>query len=193
MRILVFDNYDSFTYNLVHYLEMLTVAPIEVHRNDKITLKEIEKFDKIVLSPGSGIPSESGILLDVIKTYAVTKSILGICLGQQAIVEAFGGSLRNLDEVFHGVSTPATIIVDDILFKNIPRKINIGRYHSWVAEKNNFPEELQITALDEVGEIMALRHKKYDIRAVQFHPESILTEFGLQIMDNWINLPNSTS
>lgn len=186
MKILVFDNYDSFTYNLVHYLEMLTDSIIEVHRNDKISLKKIEEFDKIVLSPGPGLPADAGILLDVIKTFAPTKSILGICLGQQAIVEAFGGSLKNMDNVFHGVSSPIKIIEDDILFKNIPEKINVGRYHSWVAKKSDFPEELEVLAVDESGEIMALRHKTYTIHAVQFHPESILTEHGLQLIKNWV-------
>ena len=186
MNILVLDNYDSFTYNLVHYLEKVSDAEIEVHRNDKISLKDIEQFDKILLSPGPGIPSEAGILLDVIKTYASSKSILGVCLGQQAIAEAFGGSLNNLAEVFHGVSTPIEIIVVDILFKNIPTKLNVGRYHSWAVNKNDFPKELEITAVDEQGSIMALKHKTYDVKGVQFHPESILTEHGLKMIENWI-------
>ena len=186
MKILVLDNYDSFTYNLVHYLEMVTDATIEVHRNDKISIKEIEKFDKIVLSPGPGIPSEAGILLDLIKTYAPTKSIFGICLGQQAIAEAFGGSLSIMQEVFHGVSTPVKIIADDLLFKNIPRQLNVGRYHSWIVNKNDLPKELEITCIDEFGGIMALRHKTLDVCSVQFHPESILTEHGLEIIKNWV-------
>ena len=186
MKILVLDNYDSFTYNLVHYLEKVSDAEIEVHRNDKITLPEIAKFDKILLSPGPGIPSEAGILLDVIKTYSSTKSILGICLGQQAIAEAFGGSLNNLSEVFHGVSTPIEIIANDVLFKNIPKKLNVGRYHSWAVNKDDLPEELEITAVDESGSIMGLKHKKYDVRGVQFHPESVLTEHGLQMIENWV-------
>jgi anthranilate synthase component 2 len=186
MKILVFDNYDSFTYNLVHYLEKVSDATIEVHRNDKIMLKEIEQFDKIVLSPGPGIPSEAGILLDVIKTYAPTKSILGVCLGQQAIAESFGGSLNNLTEVFHGVATPIEILGDDILFRNIPKKLKVGRYHSWAVNKNDLPNDLEITAVDEQGSIMALRHKTYDVRGVQFHPESILTEHGLQMIENWV-------
>lgn len=185
MKILVFDNYDSFTYNLVHYLEMATDATIEIHRNDKISLKEIERFDKILLSPGPGIPADAGILLDVIKTYATTKSILGICLGQQAIAEAFGGSLSNLNEVFHGVSTPVEIIANDSLFKNIPKKFNVGRYHSWIVNRTDLPKELEITCIDESGCIMALRHKTLDIRSVQFHPESILSEHGLEIIKNW--------
>ena len=186
MKILVFDNYDSFTYNLVHYLEMATDAIIEIHRNDKINLKEIEQFDKILLSPGPGIPADAGILLDVIKTFATTKSILGICLGQQAIAEAFGGSLSNLNEVFHGVSTPVEIIANDSLFKNIPKKFNVGRYHSWIVNRTDLPKELEITCIDESGCIMALRHKTLDIRSVQFHPESILSEHGLEIIKNWV-------
>lgn len=187
MKILVLDNYDSFTYNLVHYLEKVSDAVIEVHRNDKITLEEISKFDKILLSPGPGIPSEAGILLDVIKTYAASKSILGVCLGQQAIAEAFGGSLNNLSEVFHGVSTPIEIVGEDVLFKNIPKKLNVGRYHSWAVNENDLPKELEITAVDEHGSIMALKHKTYDVKGVQFHPESVLTEHGLQMIENWIN------
>lgn len=187
MKILVFDNYDSFTYNLVHYIEMATDATIEIHRNDKISLKEIERFDKILLSPGPGIPADAGILLDVIKTYATTKSILGICLGQQAIAEAFGGSLSNLNEVFHGVSTPVEIIANDSLFKNIPKKFNVGRYHSWIVNRTDLPKELEITCIDESGSIMALRHKTLDIRSVQFHPESILSEHGLEIIKNWVS------
>lgn len=186
MRILVLDNYDSFTYNLVHYLEKVSDAEIEVHRNDKITLKEIEQFDKILLSPGPGIPSEAGILLDLIKTYASSKSILGVCLGQQAIAEAFGGSLNNLSEVFHGVSTPIEIIGEDILFKNIPKKLNVGRYHSWAVNKNDLPKDLEITAVDGQGSIMALKHKTHDVRGVQFHPESVLTEHGLEMIENWV-------
>ncbi|HLC83603.1 MAG TPA: aminodeoxychorismate/anthranilate synthase component II [Bacteroidia bacterium] len=186
MKILVLDNYDSFTYNLVHYLEKVSDASIEVHRNDKITLKKIEKFDKILLSPGPGIPSEAGILLDVIKTYASSKSILGVCLGQQAIAEAFGGSLNNMAEVFHGVATPIEIIAEDSLFKNIPKKLNVGRYHSWCVNKNDFPKDLEITAVDKEGNIMALKHKIFDVKGVQFHPESVLTEYGLQMIENWI-------
>lgn len=186
MKILVLDNYDSFTYNLVHYLEKVSDAEIEVHRNDKISLKDVKKFDKILLSPGPGIPSEAGILLDVIKTYASSKSILGVCLGQQAIAEAFGGSLNNLSEVFHGVSTPIEIIAEDSIFKNIPKKLNVGRYHSWSVNKNDLPKDLEVTAVDEQGSIMALKHKVYDVKGVQFHPESVLTEHGLQMIENWI-------
>ena len=186
MKILVFDNYDSFTYNLVHYIEKATDAVIEVHRNDKISLKEIEQFDKILLSPGPGIPSQAGILLEVIKTYGPSKSIFGICLGMQAIAEVFGGSISNSQEVFHGVAMPLEIVADDILFKNIPKKFAVGRYHSWVVNKNSLPNELEITCIDEPGNIMGLRHKTFDVRGVQFHPESILTEHGLEIIKNWV-------
>ncbi|MCX6297261.1 MAG: aminodeoxychorismate/anthranilate synthase component II [Bacteroidetes bacterium] len=186
MKILVLDNYDSFTYNLVHYLEKVSDAEIEVHRNDMIPINDVDRFDKIVLSPGPGIPSEAGILLDVIKMYAEKKSILGVCLGQQAIVEAFGGSINNLNEVFHGVATPIEIIDEDILFKNIPKRINVGRYHSWAVNKSDMPRVLNITAIDDQGIIMAIKHEEYDLRGVQFHPESILTEYGLKMIKNWI-------
>jgi anthranilate synthase component 2 len=187
MKILVFDNYDSFTYNLVHYLEAVTdKATIEIHRNDAISINAIKDFDKILLSPGPGVPKEAGILLDVIKTYASTKSILGICLGQQAIAEAFGGTLENLNEVFHGVATPVEIINEDLLFNTIPKHFKVGRYHSWIVSKNNFPKELEVTCTDSFGNIMGIRHKQYDIRGVQFHPESILTEYGLEIIKNWV-------
>jgi anthranilate synthase component II len=187
MNILVLDNYDSFTYNLVHYLEKISNGSIEVHRNDKIDLDEVKRFDKILLSPGPGIPSEAGILKDVIKSYSATKSILGICLGQQAIAEVYGGTLINLNKVFHGIATPVKIIRDDILFKGLPEKFNAGRYHSWLVNPQDFPEVLEITAKDESGGIMALRHKNYDVRGMQFHPESILTEFGVEIISNWVN------
>jgi anthranilate synthase component 2 len=187
MTILVLDNYDSFTYNLVHYLEKVSDAEIEVHRNDKITLEEIARFDKILLSPGPGIPSEAGILLDVIKTYASSKSILGVCLGQQAIGEAFGGTLSNLEQVFHGVATPVDVIKEDALFMGIPSRLNVGRYHSWVVNAEDLPDVLEITAVDASGQIMALRHKTLDVRGVQFHPESILTEYGSEMISNWVN------
>ncbi|MBI3502941.1 MAG: aminodeoxychorismate/anthranilate synthase component II [Bacteroidetes bacterium] len=185
MKILVFDNYDSFTYNLVQYLERVSNAKVEVFRNDKISLEEINKFDKILLSPGPGIPSEAGILLDVIKEFSPKKSILGVCLGQQAIGEVFGGKLKNLDSVYHGVATEMEIVKEDILFKNIPKKFKAGRYHSWVVDEKNFPNELEITVKDENGFVMGLRHKKFDVRGVQFHPESVLTEYGLQMIENW--------
>jgi anthranilate synthase component 2 len=187
MKLLVLDNYDSFTYNLLHYLEKESDAEIEVHRNDKIRLEEIERFDKIVLSPGPGIPSEAGILLDVIRTYAASKSILGVCLGQQAIGEVFGATLYNLGTVFHGVSTPIRIISEDFLFKNVPRELNVGRYHSWVVNPADLPDSLEITAVDGSGQIMALKHRTLNVRGVQFHPESVLTEYGSLIIRNWVN------
>lgn len=187
MKILVLDNYDSFTYNLVHYLEQCANVDIEVHRNDKIKLEDIERFDKILLSPGPGIPSEAGILIDVIKKYGPTKSIFGVCLGQQAIAEAYGGRLINLSEVYHGVATPVEIIKDDYLFKGqIPRKLKVGRYHSWAVTRDGLPDCLEVTCVDESGQIMGLHHKTYDVRGVQFHPESVLTEYGLQMIKNWV-------
>jgi anthranilate synthase component 2 len=186
MKILVFDNYDSFTYNLVHQIKALGYHDLEVHRNDKIALEEIKKYDKILLSPGPGVPSEAGILHQVIKEYAPTKSIFGVCLGLQAIGEVFGGKLTNLERVFHGIAMKSNVLVDDILFKGMPKQITTGRYHSWVVSKEGFPAELEITAEDESGKIMALRHRKYDVRGVQFHPESILTENGQVIMENWL-------
>lgn len=187
MKILVFDNYDSFTYNLVHAVKKLGFKDLEVHRNDKISLEDINRFDKIILSPGPGVPSESGILLDVIRTYAATKSILGVCLGEQAIAEAFGGKLINLPEVHHGISSEIDVIAEDILFKGLPLKLEVGRYHSWAAEKAELPECLQITAVDSEGMIMALAHKQYDVRGVQFHPESVLTPMGEEMLKNWLN------
>ena len=187
MKILVFDNYDSFTYNLVHYIEKVAdFVEVEIHRNDKININEIEKYDKILLSPGPGLPKDAGILLDVIKKYAPHKSILGVCLGHQAIAEAFGGSLKNLNTVFHGVATPITVIKNDILFKNTSSKFNVGRYHSWVIDNTNLPKELEITATDDDGNSMSICHKTYNVRGVQFHPESILTEYGFEIIKNWV-------
>ena len=186
MKILVFDNYDSFTYNLVQYLEKVSPVKVDVFRNDKISLEEIGKYDKILLSPGPGVPSEAGLLLDVIKKYAPTKSILGVCLGQQAIGEVFGGKLVNLDSVYHGVATEMEVVKEDVLFKGLPKKFKAGRYHSWVVDEKSFPNELEITCKDENGYVMGLRHKKFDVRGVQFHPESILTEHGLEMIRNWI-------
>ncbi len=186
MKVLVIDNYDSFTYNLVHYLEDLN-CKVTVVRNDKLTLEDIESFDKIVLSPGPGIPDEAGLLKPIIKKYAASKSILGVCLGQQAIAEVFGGNIINLEEVFHGVATDISISVDDeSLFKGLRKTFKVGRYHSWVVNAN-LPEELEATSFDENGQIMSLRHKVYDVKAVQFHPESVLTPNGKQILKNWIN------
>lgn len=186
MKILVIDNYDSFTYNLVHYLEDLN-CDVTVLRNDKLELEDVEPFDKIVLSPGPGIPDEAGLLKPIIKKYAPTKSILGVCLGQQAIGEVFGGSLINLDEVYHGVATRVNISVDDEpLFKGLDKTIEVGRYHSWVVD-SNLPADLEATSFDENGQVMSLRHKTYDVKGVQYHPESVLTPFGKQILKNWID------
>lgn len=186
MKILVIDNYDSFTYNLVHYLEDLN-CDVTVLRNDKLDLEDVEPFDKIVLSPGPGIPDEAGLLKPIIEKYAPTKSILGVCLGQQAIGEVFGGSLINLDEVYHGVATKVTITVDDeSLFNGLNKEIEVGRYHSWVVDAN-LPDSLEATSFDENGQVMSLRHKTYDVRGVQYHPESVLTPFGKQILKNWID------
>lgn len=185
-KVLVIDNYDSFTYNLVHYLEDLD-CEVTVYRNDKLALEDIEIFDKIVLSPGPGIPDEAGLLKPIIKKYAATKSIFGVCLGQQAIGEVFGGTLINLDEVYHGVATNITICVDDeYIFKGLNKTIEIGRYHSWVVSPN-LPECLEATSFDANGQVMSLRHKTYDIRGVQYHPESVLTPDGKTILKNWVN------
>lgn len=184
-KVLVIDNYDSFTYNLVHYLEDLD-CDVTVKRNDKLTLEEVKDFDKILLSPGPGIPEEAGLLKAVIKTYAPTKSILGVCLGQQAIGEVFGGKLINLNEVYHGVATNVTITVDDEkIFEGLEKNIEVGRYHSWVVD-NNLPESLEATSFDENGQIMSLRHKIYDVKGVQYHPESVLTPYGKKILENWL-------
>jgi len=186
-KIAVIDNYDSFTYNLVHYLEDLN-GQVTVFRNDEFELDELENFDKIVLSPGPGIPDEAGLLKEVIKTYAKSKSILGVCLGQQAIGEVFGGSLSNLEKVYHGVATKVKITVnDESLFVGLNNEIEVGRYHSWVVNNNDFPDSLEITSVDENGQIMSLRHKTLDIRGVQFHPESVLTPNGKKILENWLN------
>jgi anthranilate synthase component 2 len=187
MKIIVIDNYDSFVYNLVHYLEELD-CEVNVLRNDQFDLDELSHYDKILLSPGPGIPDEAGLLKKVITTYAGKKPILGVCLGQQAIGEVFGGTLTNLSEVFHGVSTQANILVDDEpLFKDLGETIEIGRYHSWVVSEINFPDSLEITSVDNNGQIMSLRHRELDIRGVQFHPESVLTPKGKEMIKNWIN------
>ncbi len=185
-KILVIDNYDSFTYNLVHYLEDLG-CDVTVKRNDQLTINEAADYHKILLSPGPGIPDEAGLLKEIISTYAPTKSILGVCLGQQAIGEVFGGSIVNLDSVYHGVATDVTISVnDEPLFKGLEKTIKVGRYHSWVVS-NVLPDELEATSFDENGQIMSLRHKEYDVKGVQYHPESVLTPNGKQILENWIN------
>ncbi len=185
-KVLVIDNYDSFTYNLVHYLEDLG-CEVTVRRNDQLELEEVEAFEKIVLSPGPGIPDEAGLLKPIIETYAPTKSILGVCLGQQAIGEVFGGKLINLDTVFHGVATKVTICVDnESLFDGLSKTIEVGRYHSWVVHAD-LPSMLEATSFDDNDQVMSLRHKMYDVKGVQFHPESVLTPDGKQILKNWIN------
>jgi len=185
-KVLVFDNYDSFTYNLVQIIERILNEKVDVIRNDQISLEEIEKYDKIILSPGPGIPEEAGILLDLIKKYAPTKSILGVCLGQQAIAEAFGGNLINLSEIYHGVATEAIQTGEHKLFKDLPQTLEVGRYHSWAVNPENFPDELEITSTDSKGMIMSLKHKTYDVHGVQYHPESILTPDGETIIKNFL-------
>jgi len=184
-KILVIDNYDSFTYNLVHYLEDLN-CEVTVYRNDEFDIDEISHFDKILLSPGPGIPDEAGLLKAVIAKYAPTKSILGVCLGQQAIGEVFGGTLSNLDKVYHGVATMVKTSVDDeLLFEGLGNEFEVGRYHSWVVDAN-LPDVLEATSFDENGQVMSLRHKTFDVRGVQFHPESVLTPNGKKILENWL-------
>ena len=191
MKILVFDNYDSFTYNLVHLVEKITHEKVDVYRNDQIPMEKVKEYDKIILSPGPGIPEEAGLLLPLIKEYASSKSILGVCLGHQAIGQAFGGELINLSSVFHGVATKIEVRsqesgVGSPLFNGLPSELEVGRYHSWVVSKENFPDVLEITAEDETGMIMGLQHKTYDVQGVQFHPESVLTPMGEEIMKNWL-------
>lgn len=185
ITVLVIDNYDSFVYNLVHYLEELDCV-VSVRRNDEITLGEIAQFDKILLSPGPGIPEEAGLLKAIVKEYAPSKSILGVCLGQQAIGEVFGGKLINLESVYHGVATKVTkSVIDEGLFDGLENDFEVGRYHSWVVERN-LPECLEATSHDEKGQVMSLRHREYDVRGVQFHPESVLTPDGKKMIKNWI-------
>ncbi|MFV8346926.1 anthranilate synthase component II [Flavobacterium sp. ZB4P13] len=184
-KILVIDNYDSFTYNLVHYLEDLN-CQVTVYRNDEFDIDEIAVFDKILLSPGPGIPDEAGLLKEVIRKYGPTKSIFGVCLGQQAIGEVFGGTLSNLDKVYHGVATMIKTVVDDeLLFEGLGNEFEVGRYHSWVVDAN-LPDVLEATSFDENGQVMSLRHKTFDVRGVQFHPESVLTPNGKKILENWV-------
>lgn len=185
IKVVVIDNYDSFTYNLVHYLESLD-CKVTVFRNDEFELNELNDFNKILLSPGPGLPSESGLLKSVIKTFYTTKSILGICLGMQAIGEVFGGTLVNLDKVYHGVATKTIQTNEDTLFIDIPKEFLVGRYHSWAISSQNLPETLEITSVDEQNEIMSIQHKNYDVKGVQFHPESILTNHGKKILENWL-------
>ena len=187
IRIVIIDNYDSFTYNLSHLVKELG-AEVTVLRNDQFQLADLESYGKIILSPGPGIPSEAGLLLDVIRTYARRKPILGVCLGHQAIGEVFGASLENLSHVFHGVATPCHIIADDPIFEGLDRTITVGRYHSWVVSTNGLPACLEVTAQSDEGQIMALRHREYDIHGIQFHPESVLTPEGKTIIKNFIQL-----
>lgn len=185
MKIVIIDNYDSFTYNLSHLVKELG-AEVTVYRNDKFTLDQLQPFDKIILSPGPGIPSEAGLMPDVIRRYAGEKPILGVCLGHQAIGESFGGRLTNLSDVFHGVATPCRIVADDYLFEGLPRQIEIGRYHSWVVDTEGLPDSLEATSLSDEGYIMSLRHRELDIRGIQYHPESVLTPDGKRIISNWL-------
>jgi len=189
-KILVLDNYDSFTYNLVHYIEASGDYKVDVFRNDEISIEEVKKYDTIVLSPGPGLPGEAGILKELIKQYAPTKKILGLCLGMQAIGEVFGGKLENLDKVYHGVATSLSVIdSSDLIYKNLPEHFNVGRYHSWVISRENFPEKLNITAIEENNQVMSLKHKDYQLYGVQYHPESILTEHGKEIINNFLAIP----
>ncbi len=187
MKILIVDNYDSFTYNLVHLLQQFPGIELDIIRNDKLTLDQVEAYDKILLSPGPGLPSEAGIMLDIIRKYAPTKSILGVCLGHQGIAEVFGGTLINLEKVMHGVATNTVVTdKDEILFKGLPERFLTGRYHSWSVDEKALPDTFKVTATDEGNCIMAIAHKEYDVKGVQFHPESILTEHGKQIIENWL-------
>ena len=188
MKILVLDNYDSFTFNLVHILRELGYGPkMDIFRNDKITLDQVQAYDKILLSPGPGIPSEAGIMLDLIAQYAATKSILGVCLGHQGIAEVFGASLYNMKEVLHGVATEVSLIdEDEVVFRGIPKNTTVGRYHSWAVVPDSVTESLKITALDGHNEVMAIRHQTYDVVGLQFHPESVLTDNGKLMIQNWI-------
>lgn len=187
MKILVLDNYDSFVYNLVHYIKQLGFEDVDVFRNDKISLEDVAKYDKILLSPGPGIPEEAGIMLDLIKKYASSKSILGVCLGHQAIAESFGGELENMSEVLHGVGNTMKIVAEDVIYTGLPSSFEVGRYHSWQVKKGSLGDAFKLTAIDENDNVMSIRHETYDVVGVQYHPESILTENGLAIVRNWLN------
>jgi anthranilate synthase component 2 len=186
VKLLVLDNYDSFTYNLVHLIEKVSEIDFDVIRNDKISIDAVKAYDKILLSPGPGLPKDAGIMPELIKQYGSSKSILGVCLGLQAIGESYGGSLKNLETVFHGIATPINIILEDIIFNGCPKNFSVGRYHSWIINNQNLPNQLKITALDTNGNIMALKHQSHDVKGVQFHPESILSEYGELIIKNWL-------
>lgn len=185
MKLLLFDNYDSFTYNIAHAMRQLGVSP-DVIRNDKIKLEDVQAYDKIIISPGPGIPEEAGLLMDLLNRYATSKPILGVCLGHQAIGQHFGAKLINLDNVYHGVQTDISIVDDDYIFDGLSRTLPVGRYHSWVVDADDMPSELVVTALSKEGDIMALKHRDLDVHGVQFHPESILTPDGLKMLDNWL-------
>lgn len=188
MKILVIDNYDSFTYNLVQYIERVIKRPVDVYRNDMISLDDVDAYDKILISPGPGIPDEAGISLDLIRRYGATKSILGVCLGHQAIAEAYGGSIKNLTRVYHGVvGQMKQLLPGDYLFEGVPTEFDAGRYHSWVVEAETLPASLEVTVENDEGYIMAIRHKEHDVRGVQFHPESVLTEMGGKMILNWVS------
>ena len=187
--ILILDNYDSFTYNLVHYVEANPNYEVDVFRNDEISIEDVNNYNTIILSPGPGLPKDAGILNEIIKKYSETKKILGVCLGMQAIGEVYGGTLINLKNVFHGVATPIQVQdTTDLFFKNLPNSFNIGRYHSWVISNDNFPDVLRITSVEENGQIMSLKHKKHKVYGVQFHPESILTEYGKEMITNFLSI-----
>lgn len=186
MKLLVLDNYDSFTYNLVHLIEKVSEIPFDVIRNDKLSVEDVAGYDKILLSPGPGLPKDAGIMPELLNTYKANKSIMGVCLGLQAIGETYGATLKNLDTVFHGLATPINIVAKDVLFDNCPQTFTVGRYHSWVVNQHQLPADLTITAVDEQGNIMALKHNTHDVRGVQFHPESILSEYGETIIRNWL-------
>lgn len=188
MKILVIDNYDSFVYNLVHYIEQAGDHTVEVVRNDEVDMSKVSEFDKILLSPGPGIPSESGQLMDVVAQFAGKIPILGVCLGHQAIAEFFGGKLENMEHVLHGIATPMKVIQEDELYTDLPVEFNVGRYHSWHVNPENLPAELETTAEDEHGSIMSFKHVSMNVRGVQYHPESVLTEHGHKIIENWLNL-----
>ena len=194
MKIVVIDNYDSFTYNLVHAIKKISGLPVDVFRNDEIELDEIQKYDKIVLSPGPGIPEEAGRLLDIIKRFAPEKSMLGVCLGHQAIGEAFGGKLHNMKRVLHGIATPVKrTVVNSVLFNELPNTFDVGRYHSWIVKNEDLPECFEITSYDNEGQIMSMKHKDYDVESVQFHPESVLTPFGEKMIENWLGLKKESN
>lgn len=188
MKLLILDNYDSFTYNLVHLVEKVSDIPFDVYRNNKVTLDEINTYDKILLSPGPGLPKDAGVMPKLLKKYAASKSIFGVCLGMQAIGENFNSKLKNLDTVYHGLATPIQIISDDVIFRNCPKQFSVGRYHSWVIDPEAVSSDLIVTAVDGGNNIMAIKHAHLNVRGVQFHPESVLSEYGAEIIGNWLNM-----